>query len=116
MDVSTVVGLRDRAVTAVMTYTFACVGAVVAIEDCFSQKKRWWLSLREKNGKVNEMPCHHKLEEFLDAYMKTADITDDRKGPLFRAAIRQDEETRRGGDVAHGCLVYGAPPCFGCRN
>ena len=89
MDVSTVVGLRDRAIIAVMTYTFARVGAVVAltIEDYFSQKKRWWLRLREKNGKVNEMPCHHKLEEYLDAYISTAGIEGDRKGPLFRSAI-----------------------------
>jgi integrase/recombinase XerD len=72
-----------------MTYTFARVGAVVAlsVEDYFPQKKRWWLRLREKNGKVNEMPCHHKLEEYLDAYIKAAGIADDRKGPLFRAAI-----------------------------
>jgi site-specific recombinase XerD len=50
MDVSTVVGLRDRAIIAVMTYTFARVGAVVAlaVEDYFSQKKRWWLRLHEK--------------------------------------------------------------------
>jgi site-specific recombinase XerD len=89
MDVSTVVGLRDRAIIAVMTYTFARVGAVVAltVEDYFSQKKRWWLRLREKNGKVNEMPCHHKLEEYLNAYIKAACIKDDRKGPLFRSAI-----------------------------
>jgi integrase/recombinase XerD len=89
MDISTVVGLRDRAVIAVMTYTFARVGAVVAlnVEDYFPQKKRWWLRLREKNGKVNEMPCHHKLEEYLDAYIKAAGIADDRKGPLFRSAI-----------------------------
>jgi integrase/recombinase XerD len=89
MDISTVVGLRDRAVIAVMTYTFARVGAVVAlsVEDYFPQKKRWWLRLREKNGKANEMPCHHKLEEYLDAYIKAAGIADDRKGPLFRAAI-----------------------------
>jgi integrase/recombinase XerD len=33
------------------------------------------------------MPCHHKLEEFLDAYIKAASIADDRKGPLFRSAI-----------------------------
>jgi site-specific recombinase XerD len=89
MDVSSVVGLRDRAVIAVMTYTFARVGAVVAlaVEDYFPQKKRWWLRLHEKNGKVNEMPCHHKLEGYLDAYVKAAGIADDRKGPLFRAAI-----------------------------
>jgi len=89
MGVSTVVGLRDRAIIAVMTYTFARVGAVVAltVEDYFSQKKRWWLRLHEKNGKVNEMPCHHKLEEYLDAYIKAVGIADDRKGPLFRSAI-----------------------------
>jgi integrase/recombinase XerD len=89
MNVSTVVGLRDRAIIAVMTYTFARVGAVVAlnVEDYFPQKKRWWLRLHEKNGKVNEMPCHHKLEEYLDAYIKAADIEGNRKGPLFRAAI-----------------------------
>jgi site-specific recombinase XerD len=89
MDVSTVVGLRDRAIIAVMTYTFARAGAVIAlnIEDYYSQKKRWWLRLHEKNGKLNEMPCHHKLEQFLDAYIQDACIENDRKGPLFRAAI-----------------------------
>ena len=57
------------------------------VEDYYPQKKRWWLRLREKNGKVNEMPCHHKLETYLDAYIEAAGIAEDRKGPLFRAAI-----------------------------
>jgi hypothetical protein len=89
MDISTVVGLRDRAILAVMTYTLARVGAVIVlnVEDYYSQKKRCWLRLREKNGKLNEMPCHHKLESFLDGYSDKAGIEDDRKGPLFRAAI-----------------------------
>jgi integrase/recombinase XerD len=89
MDVSTVVGLRDRAILAAMTYTFARVGAVVGlkVEDYYPQKKRWWLRLHEKNGKVNEMPCHHNLEEYLDTYIEAAGIAKDRKGPLFRAAV-----------------------------
>jgi hypothetical protein len=68
---------------------FARVGAVAAltVEDYFSQKKRWWLRLHEKNGKLNEMPRHHKLEECLDAYLKAAGIAGDRKRPLFRSAI-----------------------------
>jgi site-specific recombinase XerD len=33
------------------------------------------------------MPCHHTLEEYLDAYIKAAGIAGDRKGPLFRSAI-----------------------------
>jgi integrase/recombinase XerD len=40
----------------------------------FPLKKRWWLRLREKGGKVNEMGCHHKLEEYLDAYTAGAGI------------------------------------------
>ena len=88
-NVSTVVGPRDRAIIAVMTYTFARVSAVVAlaVEDYYSQKKRWWLRLHEKNGKLNEMPCHHKLEQYLDAYIAAAGIAGDRKGPLFRSAV-----------------------------
>ena len=98
MNVSTVVGLRDRAIIAVMTYTFARVGAVVAlnVENYYSQKKRWWLRLSEKNGKVNEMPCHHKLEAYLDAYIDTAGIERDRKGPLFRAAIGKTKKLGKG--------------------
>jgi site-specific recombinase XerD len=57
MDVSTVVGLRDRAIIAVMTYSFARVSAVVRlnVEDYYPQKKRWWLRLREK--KASSMKC-----------------------------------------------------------
>jgi integrase/recombinase XerD len=89
MDAASVVGLRDRALVAVMAFTFARVSAVVGlkVEDYYPQNKRWWLRLREKNGKVNEMPCHHKLEAYLDAYIESARIGDDRKGPLFRSAI-----------------------------
>jgi integrase/recombinase XerD len=91
MDVSNLVRLRDRAIIAVMAYTFARVSAVVnlKVEDYYPQKKRWWLRLHEKNGKVHEMPCHHKLETYLDSYIAAAGIADDRKGPLFRAAIRK---------------------------
>ena len=62
------------------------------------------------------MPCHHKLEEFLDAYIKAAGIADDRKGPLFRAAIGKTKKLGPGARVAHGCLVHGAPPRFRCGN
>jgi len=86
---ATPVGLRDRALVAVMAFTFARVSAVVGlkVEDYYPQKKRWWLRLYEKNGKVNDMPCHHKLETYMDAYIAAAGIAGDRKGPIFRAAI-----------------------------
>ena len=82
------VGLRDRALIGVMTYTFARIGAVVAmrVEDYYPNGKRWWVRLHEKGGKRHEMPAHHKLEAFLDEYLAAAGIRDDGKGPLFRTA------------------------------
>lgn len=90
IDVSHVVGLRDRAVIATMIYTFARVGAVVAmkVEDYYLNGKRSWVRLHEKGGKFHEVPCHHKLVEYLDEYLGAAGIAGDAKGPLFRTAYR----------------------------
>lgn len=54
------------------------------VEDYYSQGKRWWLRLAEKGGKQHEMPAHHKLEEYLDAFLSAAGIEKDKKSPLFR--------------------------------
>src|SRR5450631_3941601 len=88
INVSTLVGLRDRALIAVMTFAFARIGAVVAmrVEDYFANGKRWWVRLHEKGGKRHEMPAHHKLEAFLDEYIRAAGVVGDDKGPLFRSA------------------------------
>jgi site-specific recombinase XerC len=89
IDVTTVVGLRDRALIGVMIYSFARIGAVVAmrVEDYYSGGKRWWVRLHEKGGKRHEMPAHHKLEHFLDEYLAAAGIREDGKTPLFRSAV-----------------------------
>jgi len=89
IDTSTVVGLRDRALISVMTFTFARVGAVVdmRVEDYYPQGKRWWVRVHEKGGKRHEMPAHHTLEEYLDAYLDAAGIRDSGKSPLFRSAV-----------------------------
>jgi len=86
----TVMELRDRALIAAMFFTFARVGAVVAmtVEDYYPQGKRYWLRLHEKNGNEHQMPAHHTLEEYLDAYIDAPGIPDQRKGPLFRLATR----------------------------
>jgi site-specific recombinase XerC len=89
IDTSTLVGLRDRALVAVMIYSFARIGAVVAmrVEDYYPTGKRWWIRLHEKGGKRHEMPAHHKLEAFIDEYLAAAGIREDGKSPLFRSAI-----------------------------
>jgi integrase/recombinase XerD len=62
------VGLRDRALLAVLIYSFARISAALSmrVEDYFPQGKRWWLRLHEKGGKYHEMPAHHTLEEGAD--------------------------------------------------
>ena len=64
------------------------IGAVVSmrVEDYFANGKRWWVRLHEKGGKPHAMPAHHKLEAFLDEYLRTAGIAGDEKSPLFRYA------------------------------
>jgi site-specific recombinase XerD len=88
IDVTTLVGLRDRALIGMMAYSFARVSAAVSmrVEDYFGQGKRWWVRLHEKGGKVHEMPCHHNLEAYLDAYLQAAGMLEAKKSPLFRSA------------------------------
>jgi site-specific recombinase XerD len=94
IETSTLVGLRDRALIGVMFYAVARVGAAVSmrVEDYYPKSKRWWVRLHEKGGKEHEMPAHHLLEEYLDAYIEAAGIEDDKKGPLFRSANRRTGE------------------------
>lgn len=89
IDTDTAVGLRDRALIGLLVYTFARVGAAVAMRvgDYYPQGKRWWVRLHEKGGKHHEMPAHHNLEAWLDAYLHGAGIADDKKSPLFRTAV-----------------------------
>ncbi|MDZ4782923.1 MAG: tyrosine-type recombinase/integrase [Planctomycetia bacterium] len=87
-----VIGLRDRALIALMTYTFARVGAAaekMRVEDVYVQGRRTWVRLHEKGGKRHEMPCHHKLDEYLHAYIDAAGIARDMKGWLFRTTEGQ---------------------------
>jgi len=97
IDTSSVTGLRDRALIAVMIYTFARVGAVLQMNvgDYFTQGRRGWVRLHEKGGKEHEAPCHHKLETYLDEYIAAAGITGDTAGPLFRTTGRATGELHR---------------------
>ena len=42
-----------------------------------------------KKAASAEMPCHHKLEEYLNEYIQAAGIGDDPKGFLFRTTQGQ---------------------------
>lgn len=82
------VGLRDRALVGVMVFSFARVSAVVGMKmaDYYQQGKRWWIRLREKGGKLHQVPLHHKAEAYLDAYLDALAVEAPPRSPLFRSA------------------------------
>src|ERR1700691_4733498 len=82
--------LRDRALIATLTYSFARITAALTmkVEDLRPQGAGWRLRLHEQGGKHHEMPCHHALAEALHAYIAAAGIAEDRKGWLFRTSPR----------------------------
>jgi integrase/recombinase XerD len=67
IDITSLPGLRDRALIGLMVYTFARVGATISmkVEDFFVQGRRGWVRLHEKGGKEHEMPTHHNLDRYL---------------------------------------------------
>jgi integrase len=95
IDISELIGLRDRALIGLMGYSFARVSAAATlrVEDYFQQGRRSWLRLHEKGGKRHEVPCHHALDEDLDAWIRAADIGEDKKGPLFRSIHKGNKLT-----------------------
>ena len=85
IDTGTLIGLRDRALIALMGYTFARVSAAVGmkIEDFYVQNRRGWVRLHEKGGKVAELPCHHNLDQYLEEWIKAAGLAGEPDKPLF---------------------------------
>jgi integrase/recombinase XerD len=93
IETTTLIGVRDRALIGVMVYSFARVGATVAMRvgDFFQHRKRLWLRLHEKGGKRHEVPCHPSLESYLGAYIRAAGIASDTKGRLFRSHAQRGQ-------------------------
>ena len=85
IDVSNPVGLRDRAILAVLVYTAARVGAVakLTIKSLKHDGSQYSLRFSEKGGKSREIPVRHDLEQFLLEYIEAAEISE---GCLFRTA------------------------------
>ena len=80
--------LRDRALIATLTYSFARITAALKmkVEDLRPKGSSWEICLHEKGGKQHTMPCHHALAEALHAYTAKAGIAEDHKGWLFRTS------------------------------
>jgi len=89
VDTSNVVGLRDRALIAVMVYAFARVSAALGMRVCdyYPRGKRYWIRLHEKGGKFHEVPAHCTAEAYMDTYIHAAGISAEPDSPLFRTTV-----------------------------
>lgn len=125
IDISGVCGLRDRALIAVMVFSFARVSAAVSmrLSDYFPEGKRWRLRLHEKGGKEHVVPCHHVAEECLDQYLDAAGIKGEPAEPLFRTLSRDGRVTERAMTrndalrmVRRRCRAAKLPANIGCHT
>ena len=82
--------LRDRALIATLTYSFARITAALKmkVDDLRAQGAGWQVRLHEKGGKHHVMPCHHSLADMLHTYIAAAGIAEERKSWLFRTSPR----------------------------
>lgn len=90
-------GLRDRAIIAIMGYTFGRVSAVIGAKrgDYRHEGKRARLRLLEKGNKEKLVWLHREAEEFLDGYI-AATCIEDKEAPLFQTL---DKSHRLTGDA-----------------
>ncbi|MEM6254849.1 MAG: tyrosine-type recombinase/integrase [Cyanobacteria bacterium P01_D01_bin.156] len=91
IDTSNVIGLRDRALIALMTFTFSRISATLKmdVEDYIQRGSTHLIRLHEKGGKDMGIPLHHTANEYLHAYIEAAEAQEGivwGKGtPLFRS-------------------------------
>jgi len=103
---ATLIDLRDRALIALMVYSFARVGAATGmkVEDVYVQQRRLWVRLHEKGGKLHKMPCHHTLEAYLDAWLDASGLRAEPKAPLFPTFRRGTGRRVGGGELTRTAM------------
>lgn len=92
IDLTTVVGQRDRAILGVLNFTGARVGAVASLrrKHLVFDGSQYLLHFHEKNSKQRAIPVRHDLQQWLLEYLKVAnaaELTPETKNlPLFQVA------------------------------
>ena len=74
-----VVRLRDRALIGVMAFGFSRISAIVnlRVRDYIQQGRRVFIRTHGKGGVEVDIPVHHQLAEYLDAYLEAAGLAKD---------------------------------------
>jgi len=85
------IGLRDRALLAILAFTASRAGAAARLRcgDFYDAgDHQWMLRFVEKGGKSREIPVRHDLQKMISSYIAAAGLQQAPKdSPLFRAAI-----------------------------
>jgi integrase/recombinase XerD len=70
------VGLRDRALLAILAYTSSRAGAAAKLRrgDFYDAGEQWMLRFEEKGGKSREIPVRHDLQQMIAAYIEAAGL------------------------------------------
>jgi len=95
IPVNCIIGLRDRALIAVLIYTAARAGAAgrLRLRDFAQDGAQFVLRFDEKGGKARSIPVRHNLQEFVQQYLAISGHGSDSKdSPIFRT-MRKDGRT-----------------------
>ena len=95
-----------------MAYTFARVGAALSMNvgDYYPEGKQWSVRLREKGGKRKQIAVHHVLEEYMDAYLAAAGLSERQGHSPLPHGPRQDRHAHREPHDPTGCVEHAPAP------
>ena len=85
----TIMGKRDKAILALMIYSFSRVSAAInmRVKDFYRQGLRYFFRLHEKGGKMHSVPAHNEARELVYDYIVSAKILNQKDNPLFRPLL-----------------------------
>lgn len=101
IDTTDIMGLRDKALLAVLIYAVARVGAVTGMQvrDFYPSGRQRKVRLHEKGGKLHEVLAHHNLVEWMHDYIEGAQshlqergLPLEKSSPLFRSIPRRGRQ------------------------
>ncbi len=85
-DPESIKGIRDRAILSVLLYTGARVSALcnIKVGHLLHERGIFYILLHEKGGRKIRAPLHPEASERIQIWLDKANITDEKKGFLFR--------------------------------
>jgi integrase/recombinase XerD len=107
IDTSHIIGLRDRAILAMLIYTGSRRGAIAKLKrgDFYHAGEQWMIHFGEKGGKSREIPVRHDLEKLIREYLDAAALSYAPKDtPLFQSALKK--QRRLTGKPINGDDIY----------